>query len=91
MLTTGSIISKNSGLLASSLDKEIVMMSVENNEYYGLNKVGSRIWQIIETPTAVERIIDIMMKEYKIDRSTCTADVMEYLNELESKNLIRVS
>ena len=85
---TGSIVKRNDELLFSKMDEEIVMLSVENSEYYGMNSIGARIWEIIEQPVRVEDLISVLLKEYDVDQHECENDVLLYLNELEQKNVI---
>ena len=42
-ITTNTIISQIEEIVASDIDGETVMMSIENGEYYGLDDIGSRI------------------------------------------------
>jgi hypothetical protein len=89
-ITLETIVLKNSNLISSNIDEEIVMMSFKNNEYYGMNKAGSRIWQIIEEPTSVKVIIQALTREFNVEILECQKDVIEYLKVLHSKNLISV-
>lgn len=58
---------------------------------YTLNELGSRIWQLIEGPTPVSQIVDTIGKEYDISVAEATKDIVEFLDLLESKALIRFS
>ena len=46
-LNLDSIIKRNPEMVSSDMDGETVMMSMENGEYYGLDPIGSRIWELI--------------------------------------------
>ena len=48
-----TIVSRANEHIASELDGEVVMMSIEQGEYYGLGQVGSELWQLIEQPIVV--------------------------------------
>jgi len=85
------IISRQTGIVFNKLDDEIVMMSVKNGEYYGLDNIGSRIWEIIEKPVSVRQIADILKVEYAVSESQCKNDVNEFLDILLKKELIQVS
>lgn len=82
------IIKRDPEMLSSNMDGETVMMSVENGEYYGLNEIGTRIWELSENEIKVNDMIESLMEEYDVDRETCLADVMEFLEELGKKKLI---
>jgi len=70
------------------IDNEIVMLSLKNAEYYGMDKVGSRIWALLEKPQKFHSLIDQLLEEFEIDRLICESDTLEYLNALKEKNLI---
>jgi hypothetical protein len=84
------IISRQKGIVFNKLDDEIVMMSIKNGEYYGLDNIGSRIWEIIENPVSVRQIIDILKDEYEVAGDQCKIDVNEFLDLLLKKNLIQI-
>ncbi len=89
-IKTTDIIIRNPEMLFSKMDDEIVMMSIENNEYYGLGDSGTTIWELIEKETEVSEIIKHLQKKYDVDKEICKDDTITFLNELYEKNLIIV-
>ncbi len=79
---------RNTSLLSSEIDGETVMMSVEQGNYYGINKVGTEIWKLIETPMTVREVCETLVKEYKVDRGVCENEVILFLNELTDEHII---
>ena len=53
-----TIINKNLEIDDTDLDGEKVMMNLEKGEYFMMNEVGSRIWEIISKPINVKDIIE---------------------------------
>ena len=45
------LVSRNPNLVAANVDGDLVMMSVEQGEYFGITGVGSRVWELLATPT----------------------------------------
>jgi len=56
---------------------------------YVLNAVGSRIWDLLEEPTTADRIGVAVSEEFEVPPAQATADVMEFLEALESRGLIQ--
>ncbi len=56
---------------------------------YTLNEVASTIWEAIEGPTAVSQIVDTLTREYDVTPDQAQADVLELLDVLAAKGLIR--
>lgn len=89
-LTLSSKIIRNPEMVSSDMDGETVMMSMENGEYYGLDPIGSRIWDLIEKEMSIEQLIGVLLEEYDVDRNQCEEDTFAFLNELLDKNLLTV-
>lgn len=89
-LTAQSFIVRNSQMVTSNIDGEIVMMSVENGEYYGLDEIGSRIWELLEKPIVVDNLIITLLNEFEVEHHQCYADTLDFLNDLFEKNLVNV-
>lgn len=88
IIQKGTFFRRNPDLLFSDMDGETVMMSIKNGEYYGLDEVGSRIWQLLEKPESAETLTEKLIEEYEVTRETCLSDVMEFMNMLAEKQLI---
>lgn len=87
-ITNDSIVSIDNSISIVDIDGEIGMMNLNRNSYYSINSVGGRIWKIIETPKKVSEIVEILVGEYDIDYKICTEEVIKFLYELESEELL---
>ena len=89
-LSLTSKVQRNLNMVTSNLDGEIVMMSVEHGEYFGLDEIGTRIWEFLEKPVIVEELITSLTNEFEVERQECEHDTLEFLEELLSKELIQL-
>jgi hypothetical protein len=87
-ISPGTRIGRNPEMVFNEMDEEIVMMSIENSEYYGLDPVASRIWELLDKPATIDEIVKNLLQEYEIDEKTCLEDVLEFSEELLGKNII---
>jgi hypothetical protein len=76
--------------IATELDSTVVMMSVKQGKYYGLDSVGSRIWNLLEQPRRIMEVCAIIQDEFAVERETCERDVLEFIDRLVAVNLLRV-
>jgi hypothetical protein len=81
---------RNKDLLSTDMDGETVMMSIENGEYYGLDSIASRIWELIEHPMEVRQLVVTLMDEYDVGKDECVSDTMGFLEQLLDKELLFV-
>ena len=86
-----SVITKNTEIDDTDLDGEKVMMNLDKGQYFMMNEVGSRIWEIISEPVNVKGIIDTLRSEYEVDEETCKDTVVEFLGKLNNADLISIS
>ena len=63
-ISSESIIHQIDDIVASDIDDEKVMMSVEKGEYFGLDPIGSRVWDMIDKPIKVTELIDLLLPNY---------------------------
>lgn len=90
-ISASSTVCQSEDHVSAELDGEVVLMSIEKGAYFGLNKVLSRIWKLIETPITVNQLCAALMAEYEVDAEICQKDVIEALQTLAEKNLVAVS
>ncbi|MEN8076874.1 lasso peptide biosynthesis PqqD family chaperone [Clostridioides difficile] len=90
-INLNTVINKNLEIDDTDLDGEKVMMNLDKGEYFMMNEVGSRIWEIISEPINVRGIIDTLQSEYEVDEETCKDTVVEFLGRLDNADLISIS
>jgi hypothetical protein len=87
-ITPDTILQRKPELLFNQIDGEVVMLSIENSEYYGMDKVGSRIWELLEQPVPFRELVAKLLEEYEVSEQQCTADALAFLKKLDDKKLI---
>ena len=90
MIDENSIVIRSQDLISSDIDSEIVMLSIKNGKYYGLNITGSHIWMLLQSSISIKDICNLLVKEFTIDQHQCMQEVMIFINTLIDKNLVEV-
>ena len=85
-----SWVQRGQGQAYTEIDGEVVMMTIDSGKYYGLAGIGSRIWVLIEQPMEVSKLCGLLLDEFEVDRETCEADLLVFLNEMETQGLLEV-
>lgn len=79
---------RSSGTLAAEVNGEVVALSVERGQCYGMNDVASRVWQLLAEPRSLEEICEALTADYDVEMGTCRQEVSRLLEELRSENLV---
>lgn len=66
----------------------LVLMSIGKGQYYSLNELGCRIWQLCDGVRPVAEIIQIIGDEYDVSLDRVQHDVLMLLQELADEHLV---
>jgi hypothetical protein len=86
----GGIVSRNPDLVSASLDGEVVLMSIARGNYYGMDAVGSRIWELLENPLPFSGLMTALVREYEGKHARIQADLTAFLEELSNEGLVMI-
>ena len=78
-------------LISSELDGEMVLVSLNQAAYYGLDASAQSIWKIIDQPCRVADLCEQLLTKYDVDPTACEAHVCDPLNYLNKEGSIRVA
>lgn len=88
MIKTNTIVKKSKNSIESEIDGDVVLMNLENNEYYSMNQVGSLIWGYLDKAVLVKDIVTNLMEKFDVTEKQCTEDTLRFLNELHKRKII---
>jgi hypothetical protein len=89
-LSISSVVQWDQNQIAATVDREVVILSVERGSYYGLDDIGSDIWEKLANPTRVDAICEALAEKYEGDRPTIERDVLALLEQMAAEGLISV-
>jgi hypothetical protein len=89
-LELSSQITRKNELFYAAVGEELVMMSTEEGNYYGLDPVGRRIWEIIGKPRTVSDICCELLMDYDVSAAACEVEVLAFLKELVEHRVVNV-
>lgn len=91
ILNIFDVVSRKKGIDDTNIDDEKVMMDMDKGEYYVLNEVASKIWDMIDKPLSIKDIVDVLLEEYDVDRKVCNESVIQFLVRLNNVGLINLN
>ena len=75
----------------TSVNGEVVLLERRSGVYFGLDGIGSLVWQGLVKQSSFEEILISIEQQYEVDRQTLSADVARLLETMKAKGLIEVS
>ena len=92
MTTPESTFKRREGVISQIASKNLVLLDVEGGEYYSMNDVGARVWELSDGSNSLEQIITTIIGEHDAPDDVIRTDVMELVEDLVvEKLLLKVS
>ena len=76
------------GLNAVEMDGELVMMGLEQGEYFGMRGVAASIWQHLDEPRTLDELCGLVSQEYDTTSTACRPDVEAFVDDLLTRRLV---
>jgi hypothetical protein len=75
-------------VITRELSGETVLLNLESGVYYGLDTVGTRVWQLLTQGRTIAGVCDTMIEEYDVAAQVLHADVMRLVGELHDRGIV---
>jgi hypothetical protein len=70
-----------------ALKDETVVVDTRARKVFVMNPVGGVVWAGVERGASVDEIVDDVVARFRVDRPRASADVMQFLDQLEAAGL----
>jgi hypothetical protein len=77
-------------LLYQPLGAEAVILNLDNEQYYALDDMGTKLWQLFHEHNEPSVVIMVVLAEYQVDEAVLCQDIAKFIQELHTAGLIRV-
>ena len=85
-----SSVSISKEVLSQEVSGETVLLDLQSESYFGLDAVGTRIWQLLQEKGRLQQVFDTMLEEYEVDEKQLQKDLNELLEKLIDEELITI-
>lgn len=89
-IALSSVVVRGTQCLEAEVDGEVVLMSVADALYFGLNAVGTDIWRRLAQPIRLADLCSTLAEEYEADIATIERDVLALVAKLAGRKLVEV-
>lgn len=85
-----STVVRSESHLSATLDDEAVLLDSKSGMYYGMNEVGTRMWEQLESPTSIAELRRMLTAEYDVDEDIVDSDIREFILDLVEADLVEL-
>lgn len=88
MIAMETIVVRKDGIMDTRMGETIVLMSVENEQFFELQTTSRAIWERIKEPKRVRELCSDLADVYQMSLETVQSDIIDFLCFLEAKGMI---
>ena len=77
-------------VLINKIEGESVLLNLNNECYYGLDTVGTRMWELLTTADSIQAAYDALLNEYDVDPEILRLDLEELIGNLIEQGLMEI-
>ena len=89
-MNINSKITLSKNVFAQEIDDETIILDSVTQEYFSINEIGKVIWSLIEEKKNLEEIKAEMLDMYEVPEEQLEKDLLNFLQALEQKGLIKI-
>lgn len=89
-LSVHSVVAATADQVSCPLDDESAILNLKNSVYYGMNAVGTQVWNLLQKPRSVRELRDALLAEYDVEPERCERDLLDLLEKMRLEGLIEV-
>lgn len=82
---------RNDSIPTGEIDGELVALDLDSGNCFGMDRIGSAIWEIAAEPVTVGAIADALTARHDVERAQCLADIVPFVEQLLAEGLLRQS
>lgn len=90
-VTFESVLRRSDDVLYQEVGGEAVLLDLASEQYFGLDPVGTRIWNLVDGTADLGRIHATLADEYDADPARIGDDLLALAQSLAEAGLVRVA
>jgi len=77
-------------VFAQEVDGEMVLLDINTENYFGLDDVGTSIWQAMQESETLQEVLNVLLEQYDVDEAVLKKDLLAFVGKLEESGLVTI-
>ena len=90
MVAKYDIVSVSQSQVYTTLGSEAVVLELQASNYFGMNEVGTAVWNFLQQPREVSDVIEHIVNNYEVSAEQAEIEILSFIQNLVDKNLVVV-
>jgi ornithine carbamoyltransferase len=77
-------------VFAQEVDGEMVLLDMNSENYFGLDAVGTDIWQAMQENGSLQNVLETLLAQYEVEEDVLRKDLLTFVEKLQESGLVQV-
>ncbi|MCP4309616.1 MAG: PqqD family protein, partial [bacterium] len=77
-------------VLIRELAGEAVLLNLDNEQYFGLDDIGYRMWEVLTTSDTIGDAMEILLSEYDVESDRLLQSINDLIEKCAEHGLLHV-
>ena len=77
-------------VFAQEVDGEMVLLDMNSENYFGLDAVGTDIWQAMQENESLTDVLAVLLDQYEVEEEVLKKDLLDFVEKLQESGLIEI-
>ncbi|MDU5723940.1 MAG: PqqD family protein [Clostridium butyricum] len=82
-------IMKNSAIIESIKNDELIILNMDNGNYYGLQDTSLEVWELLDKYSDEQELLQQVLMVYQDDTDSIKKEIEQFISRLHKERLIR--
>ena len=78
-------------VLVRHFDGESVLLNLESEIYFGLDSMGTRMWEVATRAASIEAAYAALLQEFEVEPEVLRANLVELISRLVENGLLKLA
>jgi hypothetical protein len=75
-------------ILFQKLGNEAVILHLHSEEYFGLDEVGTKIWEVLVETGSIDAALPVLLNEFDTEETILKKDMEELVHNLKAEKIL---
>ena len=86
-----ALVERETSMIGAEVEDDVVLLDIKSGMFYQLNKVGGRVWLLLETPATVAALCARLRESFEVTPQACREATVEFLEQLREKGVVKIT
>lgn len=77
-------------VFAQEVDGEMVLLDMNSENYFGLDEIGTAIWQAMQEKKILKEVFEVLLEQYEVESEVLEKDLLDFVEKLVESGLVEV-